>query len=69
MIEFVKAVGAVLRGFNINSMEPEVSLSGLDSLAVTEICVLAEEHLQISLAFDEVRKMKTVADLIERINA
>ena len=46
----------------------DTSLTGLDSLAVTELCVAGEEHLKIELSYDEIRKLKTFGELQELIS-
>lgn len=45
------------------------SLLGLDSLALTEVCVLAEEELLLELSFDEVKKVRNLSGLRELVEA
>lgn len=44
-------------------LRPETSLKGMDSLAITELCVLAEEELGIALGYQETRDLEKFSDL------
>ena len=47
----------------VDELDTDTSLVALDSLTVTELCVLAEEHHGIELEFGEVKKAKTYGEL------
>ncbi len=42
-------------------------ISKLDSLGIVEVITLVEENHNITLTFEEIRKMKTYGELTERI--
>jgi len=51
------------KSYEIPTLTPETDISGVDSLGVTEICMLTEEELGIQLKFDQVRKCATYSEL------
>jgi acyl carrier protein len=49
--------------FKVNELTAQTPLSVCDSLAITEICTLAEEYLGVELGFEETRKIPTFGEL------
>lgn len=64
-VEFARLMAS---SYKIPSLTPDTDISCLDSLGVTETCVLLEEHLSMEIGYDEVRALKTYGELTELIN-
>lgn len=56
------------KSYKVPTLGPDTSLKVLDSLGITEACVLAEDHLGIELGFDEFKSLETYGQLFKLLN-
>ena len=49
---------------DLTAVTAETSIEGMDSLSITELCVLAEEELDVALEFKQVKPLKTYGELL-----
>ncbi len=62
--EFETEVANLLRiNFEVATLSEDTPLFVMDSLAVTEVMTLAEEHLGVECTYAEVKACKTFGDL------
>ena len=69
--EFKSALKALLnigRKPRLELINDNTSLAGMDSLSITELCILVEEHFCVPVEFAEAKQLKTYGALCELID-
>lgn len=65
-IEMARVVFAEYEDLNDN-LEISYEAGNLDSMGITEICFLIEDHFNIEISFDDIKGVKTYGNLREMI--
>ena len=66
--DFRFEIARILQLKGDETLSDETKFDGLDSMAVAEICVAAEELLDVEIEFGEARRFKTYQDLVNFIS-
>lgn len=61
---FIAESNRIFSSFQIKA-EDSAELSGLDSMAITELCVIAEEELGMSITYEDLKKVNTYGDFMK----